>query len=169
MRMSSVVDTFFENMLSDAASDMYKMWQKVGKERNSDEWEMTPATVNAYYNPPANEVDSYCQGARLTKNKNVFPAGILQPPFFSESWLGYLSYGSFGMVAAHELTHAFDSSGRLSNQQGKLEEWWSRQTSDAYQIRQDCIVEQYSSYTVEDGKGGIIHVNGNLYVYGRDV
>ncbi|KAG1835663.1 Metalloprotease [Suillus variegatus] len=142
------VDTFFENMLSAAASDMYKMWQKVGKERNPDEWEMTPATVNAYYNPPANEI--------------VFPAGILQPPFFSESWPGYLSYGSFGMVAAHELTHAFDSSGRLYNQQGKLEEWWSRQTSDAYQIRQDCIVEQYSSYTVEDGKGGIIHVNGNL-------
>lgn len=142
------VDTFFDNMLSAASSDMYKMWQKVGKQRNPDEWEMTPATVNAYYNPPANEI--------------VFPAGILQPPFFSESWPGYLSYGSFGMVAAHELTHAFDSSGRLYNQQGKLEEWWSRQTSDAYQIRQDCIVEQYSSYTVEDGRGGIIHVNGNL-------
>ncbi|KAG1748986.1 Metalloprotease [Suillus paluster] len=139
------VDTFFENMLSAASSDMYKMWQKVGKQRNPDEWEMTPATVNAYYNPPANEI--------------VFPAGILQPPFFSESWPGYLSYGSFGMVAAHELTHAFDSSGRLYNQQGKLEEWWSRQTSDAYQIRQDCIVEQYSSYTVEDGKGGLVHVN----------
>jgi len=142
------VDTFFENMLSAASSDMFKMWQKIGKQRNPDEWEMSPATVNAYYNPPANEI--------------VFPAGILQPPFFSQSWPGYLSYGSFGMVAAHELTHAFDSSGRLYNQQGKLEEWWSRQTSDAYQIRQDCIVEQYSSYTVDDGKGGVVHVNGNL-------
>ncbi|KAH7889832.1 Metalloprotease [Phlebopus sp. FC_14] len=142
------VDTFFENMLSAAASDVYKMWQKLGKARNPDEWEMAPATVNAYYNPTGNEI--------------VFPAGILQPPFFSRDWPGYLSYGSFGMVAAHELTHAFDSAGRLYNQRGKLEEWWTRQTSDAYQIRQDCIVEQYSSYTIDDGKGGMIHVNGNL-------
>ncbi|KAG6371391.1 Metalloprotease [Boletus reticuloceps] len=142
------VDTFFENMLSAAASDVYKMWQKLGKSRNLDEWEMTPATVNAYYNPTGNEI--------------VFPAGILQPPFFSLEWPGYLSYGSFGMVAAHELTHAFDSAGRLYNQQGKLEEWWTRETSDAYQIRQDCIVEQYSAYTVDNGKGGVIHVNGNL-------
>lgn len=141
-------DTFFENMLSAAASDVYKMWQKLGKRRNVEEWEMTPATVNAYYNPTGNEI--------------VFPAGILQPPFFSHDWPGYLSYGSFGMVAAHELTHAFDSAGRLYNQQGKLEEWWTRQTSDAYQIRQDCIITQYSKYTVDDGKGGIIHVNGNL-------
>lgn len=142
------IDTFFENMLSAAASDVYKMWQKLGKPRNLDEWEMTPATVNAYYNPTGNEI--------------VFPAGILQPPFFSHEWPGYLSYGSFGMVAAHELTHAFDSAGRLYNQQGKLEEWWTRQTSDAYQIRQDCIIKQYSRYTVDDGKGGVIHVNGNL-------
>ncbi|KAG6334876.1 hypothetical protein ID866_4217 [Astraeus odoratus] len=142
------VDTFFENMLSAAASDVYKMWQKLGKSRNLDEWEMTPATVNAYYNPTGNEI--------------VFPAGILQPPFFSLDWPGYLAYGSFGMVAAHELTHAFDSAGRLYNQQGKLEEWWTRQTSDAYQIRQDCIIKQYSRYTVDDGKGGVVHVNGNL-------
>ncbi|KAF9233936.1 hypothetical protein BU15DRAFT_90170 [Melanogaster broomeanus] len=139
------VDTFFESMLSAAASDVYKMWQKLGKSRNLDEWEMPPATVNAYYNPTGNEI--------------VFPAGILQPPFFSHDWPGYLSYGSFGMVAAHELTHAFDSSGRLYNQQGKLEEWWTRQTSDSYQIRQDCIVEQYSAYTVDDGRGGVVHVN----------
>jgi len=142
------VDTFFDNMLSATASDVYKMWQRLGKSRNPDEWEMKPATVNAYYNPTANEI--------------VFPAGILQPPFFSLEWPGYLSYGSFGMVAAHELTHAFDSAGRLYNQRGKLEEWWTRETSDAYQIRQDCIVEQYSAYTVDDGRGGVLHVNGNL-------
>ncbi|KAG9318324.1 Metalloprotease [Chiua virens] len=142
------VDTFFENMLSAASSDVYKMWQKLGKSRNLDEWEMAPAAVNAYYNPTGNEI--------------VFPAGILQPPFYSHEWPGYLSYGSFGMVAAHELTHAFDSAGRLYNEQGKLEEWWTRQTSDAYQIRQDCIVEQYSEYTIDDGRGGLVHINGNL-------
>lgn len=73
-----------------------------------------------------------------------------------------MSYGSFGQVASHELTHAFDSAGRLYNQQGKLEQWWTNATSEGFKLRQDCIVEQYSAYTIDDGKGGQIHVNGNL-------
>jgi len=95
-------------------------------------------------------------------NEIVFPAGILRPPFFSQEWPSYLSYGAFGMVATHELTHAFDSSGRHYNQDGKLEEWWTNETSDAFDIRRDCIANQYSAYTVDDGKGGTIHLNGNL-------
>jgi endothelin-converting enzyme len=141
-------DKFFENMLSAATSDVSKMWAKLGRRRDLEEWEMYPSMVNAYYNPPANEI--------------VFPAGILQPPFFSKDWPAYLSYGSFGHVAAHELTHAFDSSGRLYNQQGKLEEWWTEETSKGFQVKQDCIVKQYSEYTIDDGHGGKIHVNGNL-------
>ena len=82
--------TFFENMVSAVSSDVYKKWQKLGKRRDKEEWLMYPSMVNAYFNPPANEI--------------VFPAGILQPPFFSQSWPGYMSYGSFGQVAAHELT-----------------------------------------------------------------
>jgi endothelin-converting enzyme len=141
-------DKFFENMLSASTSDVYKMWAKLGHGRDLEEWEMYPSMVNAYYNPPGNEI--------------VFPAGILQPPFFSRDWPAYLSYGSFGHVAAHELTHAFDSSGRLYNQQGKLEEWWTDETSRGFQKKQDCIVKQYSEYTIDDGHGGKIHVNGNL-------
>ncbi|KAH9951953.1 Metalloprotease [Amylocystis lapponica] len=141
-------DTFFDNMLSASISEEYGMWQKLGKQRNLDEWEMYPSMVNAYFNPPANEI--------------VFPAGILQPPFFAQDWPGYLSYGSFGQVASHELTHAFDSAGRLYNQQGKLEQWWTNATSDGFKVKQDCIVKQYSAYTIDDGKGGKIHVNGNL-------
>ncbi|KIP08159.1 hypothetical protein PHLGIDRAFT_104734 [Phlebiopsis gigantea 11061_1 CR5-6] len=140
--------TFFENVLSARASDVYKTWQKLGKTRDREEWEMYPSTVNAYFNPPANEI--------------VFPAGILQPPFFSQDWPAYMSYGSFGHVAAHELTHAFDSAGRLYNQNGKLEQWWTNATSAGFQKKQGCIVKQYSEYTVDDGKGGKIHVNGNL-------
>ncbi|EIW85424.1 Metalloprotease [Coniophora puteana RWD-64-598 SS2] len=147
-RVTIHIDTFFENMLSASESETYRMWQRLGKQRDHREWEMYPSTVNAYYNPPANEI--------------VFPAGILQPPFFSKNWPGYLSFGSFGAVAAHELTHAFDSAGRLYNQHGKLEEWWTPETSAAYQVHQDCIVKQYSEYVVEDGKGGYVHVNGNL-------
>lgn len=140
--------TFFDNILSASANDEYLKWQKLGKQRDPEAWEMFPSTVNAYFNPPANEI--------------VFPAGILQPPFFSRDWPGYMSYGSFGQVASHELTHAFDSAGRLYNQQGKLEQWWTNATSEGFQKRQDCIVKQYSEYTIDDGKGGKIHVNGNL-------
>jgi endothelin-converting enzyme len=82
--------TFFENMVNARASDVYKKWQKLGKQRDPEEWLMYPSMVNAYFNPPANEI--------------VFPAGILQPPFFAQNWPGYMAYGSFGMVAAHELT-----------------------------------------------------------------
>ena len=73
-----------------------------------------------------------------------------------------MSYGSFGQVAAHELTHAFDSAGRLYNQHGKLEQWWTNQTSEGFEKIQKCISDQYSEYTIDDGKGGKIHVNGNL-------
>jgi len=92
-------NTFFENILSAATSDQFKNWLQLGRRRNAESWEMYPSMVNAYFNPPSNEI--------------VFPAGILQPPFFSYHWPAYLSYGSFGHVAAHELTHAFDSAGRL--------------------------------------------------------
>ncbi|KAJ3533585.1 hypothetical protein NM688_g7264 [Phlebia brevispora] len=141
-------NTFFENMLSANINDEIIKWAKLGKQRDPETWEMYPSMVNAYFNPPANEI--------------VFPAGILQPPFFSQDWPGYMSYGSFGQVAAHELTHAFDSAGRLYNQQGKLEQWWTNATSEGFKKVQTCIVDQYSDYTIDDGKGGKIHVNGNL-------
>ncbi|KAG6917789.1 hypothetical protein DXG01_001061 [Tephrocybe rancida] len=139
---------FFDNVISAAKSDQYKKWQQLGKRRDLDSWEMYPSMVNAYFNPPANEI--------------VFPAGILQPPFFDAAWPSYISYGAFGHVAAHELTHAFDSAGRLYNQDGKLEEWWTNSTSDGFNVKQTCIVDQYSAYAIDDGKGGKVHVNGNL-------
>ncbi|TFK29797.1 endothelin-converting enzyme 1 [Coprinopsis marcescibilis] len=136
---------FFENMLSSSASDVFKKWLQLGKQRNFESWEMFPTTVNAYFNPPSNEI--------------VFPAGILQPPFFSHGWPGYMSYGAFGQVASHELTHAFDSAGRLYNQNGKLEQWWTNTTSEGFNKKQKCIVDQYSKYTIDDGKGSKIPVN----------
>ncbi|KAG8995664.1 hypothetical protein FRB94_008889 [Tulasnella sp. JGI-2019a] len=139
---------FFGNMINATISEQRKKWYTLGRMRNPNEWLMFPSTVNAYFNPPANEI--------------VFPAGILRPPFFSQDWPTYLTYGAFGAVAAHELTHAFDSAGRMYNQRGKLEEWWTRDTSEAFEERKNCIAEQYSKYTVSDGKGGVIHLNGNL-------
>ncbi|KAI0006055.1 Metalloprotease [Russula compacta] len=139
---------YFKSMLSASSSDIYKEWQQLGKRRDLDAWEMTPATVNAYFNPPANEI--------------VFPAGILRPPFFHKDWPAYLNYGAFGQVASHELTHAFDSAGRLYNQEGKLEQWWTNATSKKFKEKQSCLEKQYSSYAIDDGHGGKIHVNGNL-------
>ncbi|KAF8905965.1 hypothetical protein CPB84DRAFT_536278 [Gymnopilus junonius] len=130
---------FFENVVSSATSQTFKKWLQLGRARDPEAWEMFPSTVNAYFNPPANEI--------------VFPAGILRPPFFSQEWPAYISYGSFGHVAAHELTHAFDSAGRLYNQEGKLEQWWTNSTSEGFKVKQSCIVEQYSSYYIDDGKG----------------
>ncbi|TRM62696.1 hypothetical protein BD626DRAFT_498158 [Schizophyllum amplum] len=141
-------DGFFGNVLSSRANDQIHQWLQLGKQRDMDAWEMYPSMVNAYFNPPANEI--------------VFPAGILQPPFFSHDWPSYLAYGAFGHVAAHELTHAFDSSGRLYNQEGKLEQWWTNETSAGFDRKQECIVKQYAEYTIDDGKGGKVHVNGNL-------
>ncbi|KXN90536.1 Endothelin-converting enzyme 1 [Leucoagaricus sp. SymC.cos] len=143
--------SFFKNMLNAQTSEIFKSWLKLELSRDPEAWEMWPSMVNAYFNPPANEI--------------VFPAGILRSPFFSQEWPRYLSYGAFGQVASHELTHAFDSAGRLYNQKGKLEEWWTNYTSRGFKVKQDCIVKQYSAYTIDDGKGGKIHVNvGNLWV-----
>lgn len=72
---------------------------------------MIPSEVNAYYSPPANEI--------------AFPAGILQSPYFSKDWPEYMAFGAFGSVAGHELSHAFDQTGRLYNEVGKLEDWWT--------------------------------------------
>ncbi|KAJ7098234.1 hypothetical protein C8R44DRAFT_843505 [Mycena epipterygia] len=141
-------NNYFDNLLSAAASDKFRTWSKLGQRRNFDEWEMAPSMVSAYFSPSSNEI--------------VFPAGILQPLFFSQDWPSYLSYGAFGHVAAHELTHAFDSAGRLYNQDGKLENWWTNSSNAGFQIKQECIETQYFAYTVDDGKGGRIHVNGNL-------
>jgi endothelin-converting enzyme len=122
---------FLENVLSASSSEQFKKWLQLGRQRNPEEWLMFPSTVNAYFNPPSNEV--------------VFPAGILQPPFFRADWPGYMAYGAFGQVASHELTHAFDSAGRLYNQKGRLEEWWTNKTSEGFKEKQTCIVDQYSS------------------------
>ncbi|KAF5370302.1 hypothetical protein D9758_006925 [Tetrapyrgos nigripes] len=141
-------DKFFENVLSAGSSDKFKAWLQLGKQRDPDSWRMYPSIVDAYFKAPANMI--------------VFPAGILQPPFFNKDWPSYMLYGAFGSVASHELTHAFDSAGRLYNQDGKLEQWWTNETSDGFNEKLDCIVKQFSEYTIDDGKGGKVHVNGNL-------
>ena len=117
---------------------------KIGKPTDFAEWEMTPPTVNAYYEP--------------TKNEIVFPAGILQPPFFDATADDAVNYGAIGAVIGHEMTHGFDDQGRQYDAGGNLRDWWKPEDAKAFSERADKIAAQYDRYTVLDG----LHVNGKL-------
>jgi predicted metalloendopeptidase len=117
---------------------------KIGKPVDRTEWGMTPPTVNAYYNPKMNEI--------------VFPAGILQPPFFYANADDAVNYGGIGAVIGHEMTHGFDDQGRQYDKVGNLTDWWSSQSAEEFKKRSDAIVQQYNEYEPLPG----LHVNGAL-------
>ncbi|CAJ0917326.1 21458_t:CDS:10 [Entrophospora sp. SA101] len=136
---------FFENKLSYETWASNEQWKMVNKKVDRGVWYMTPQTVNAYYNPTANEI--------------VFPAGILQPPFFSAKAPEYINYGSVGMVVGHELTHAFDDSGRQYDASGRLTQWWSNDTIKEFKKKTICFIDQYSNFTINDPYGKPVHLN----------
>jgi putative endopeptidase len=105
---------------------------KLGKPIDRTEWGMTPPTVNAYYNASMNEI--------------VFPAGILQPPFFSEDWDDAVNYGGIGVVIGHEMSHGFDDSGSQYDGDGNLKNWWTPEDRKAYDARTALIVKQFDGY-----------------------
>ena len=113
------------------------------KKRDNDKWSMNPHIVNAYYSPMYNEI--------------VFPAGILQSPFFSSSYDMALNFGGIGTVIGHEMTHGFDDQGRQFDSDGNLRDWWSESVSLNYEKRTNKIKEQYEGYQIE-GK----FLNGKL-------
>jgi putative endopeptidase len=108
---------------------------KIGKPVDRTEWGMSPPTVNAYYNPQKNEI--------------VFPAGILQPPFFDAKADDAVNYGAMGSVIGHEMTHGFDDQGRKFDAQGNMREWWTPEDLKNYEARSKCIEDQYDSYVYE--------------------
>jgi endothelin-converting enzyme len=109
---------------------------------------MSASTVNAYYSPNLNEI--------------VFPAGIMQPPMFSGDLPDYISYGSFGAIAGHELTHGFDDHGAKYDANGKLRDWWDTFTTSNFDKKTQCFDKQYSKYFVIGPDGDKIYVNGKL-------
>ncbi|KAF0694662.1 Aste57867_14501 [Aphanomyces stellatus] len=123
----------------------------VGASVDPDAWAMTASTVNAYYDP--------------SENKMVFPAAIMQAPFYSAHHLpDVANYARIGMVMGHELSHGFDDQGRNYDGQGNLHVWWSAFVSHTYDVKAKCLVDQYSSFPVRtlDGKALIGHINGQL-------
>ncbi|KAI0013339.1 endothelin-converting enzyme 1 [Xylariaceae sp. FL0662B] len=143
-----ITDSFFNNTLSSNKFTLNKTWSALGKPVDRGQWLMSADTVNAYYNPVGNEI--------------VFPAGIMQFPSFAVDLPSYVSYGAFASVAGHELSHAFDDSGRHYDENGNYTNWWNNNTVDEFQKRADCFVDQYSNFTVEGNNGSALHVNGQL-------
>ena len=117
---------------------------KIEKPVDRGEWEMTPPTVNAYYEPSRNEI--------------VFPAGILQPPFFDKSKDDGVNMGGIGVVIGHELTHGFDDEGRQFDPQGNLRDWWTKQDGEEFDKRASCIANEYGNFVAIDD----LKLNGKL-------
>ena len=115
-----------------SAFEYDRMLAKLGQPVDRDEWGMTPMTVNAYYNPLLNEI--------------VFPAAILQPPFFDPNADAAVNYGGIGAVIGHEISHGFDDQGSQYDAKGKLENWWTKDDSDKFKTATNKLVEQYSAY-----------------------
>jgi putative endopeptidase len=117
---------------------------KISKPVDKKEWQMTPPTVNAYYSGSMNEI--------------VFPAGILQPPFFDKSIDDNVNFGSIGAVIGHELTHGFDDQGRKFDPQGNLRDWWTEQDGKEFEKRASCVAEEYGNFVPVDD----LKLNGKL-------
>jgi putative endopeptidase len=135
---------YVQNVLRADAFEFQRDLKKIGKPVDRTEWEMTPPTVNAYYNSHMNEI--------------VFPAGILQPPFFNPQAPDAVNYGAMGAVIGHEMTHGFDDEGSQFDAQGNLKNWWTPHDKAAFDRRAACIVHQFDSYVVLDN----LHENGKL-------
>jgi len=132
------------NTIAAAEFESQRAMSKLGSPVDRGEWGMTPPTVNAYYNPSMNEI--------------VFPAGILQPPFFDADADDAVNYGGIGMVIGHEMTHGFDDEGRQFDADGNLQDWWTEADAKAYEGRQDLVVKQYDAYEALPG----LKLNGKL-------
>ncbi len=135
---------YVENGLRAASFEFHRELNKVGKPVDRTEWGMSPPTVNAYYNPQLNEI--------------VFPAGILQPPFFDFQADDATNYGAMGAIIGHEMTHGFDDEGRQFDAQGNMKDWWTPDDQKKFQARGDCIANQFNGFEVEDK----LHENGKL-------
>jgi putative endopeptidase len=137
-------NSYFENALRARAFDSQYDFSKLGKRVDRTEWGMSTPTVNAYYNPSLNEI--------------VFPAGILQPPFFNSAADDAVNYGGIGAVIGHEITHGFDDQGSRSDAEGNLRNWWTSDDRGRFTAKTEKLEKQYNACVGIDN----LHVNGRL-------
>ncbi|OXA51530.1 Membrane metallo-endopeptidase-like 1 [Folsomia candida] len=142
LRVSRV--EFVKNILEMGRWKAEQNFQKLRKPVEKDKWSTEPAVVNAFYDPNKNDI--------------VFPAGILQPLFYSQHFPKSLNYGGIGVVIGHEITHGFDDKGRQFDSEGNLKEWWNNETIGAFREQQTaCIIDQYSAYRIDSHR-----INGRM-------
>jgi len=126
------------------AFEVRRTLNKIGQPVDKSEWGMTPPTVNAYYNPPQNNIN--------------FPAGILQPPFYNSKADDAVNLGAIGVVVGHELTHGFDDQGRKYDGEGNLRDWWTAEDAKNFETRAQCVVNEYDKFSPVDG----VNLKGKL-------
>ncbi|WP_281613371.1 M13 family metallopeptidase [Flammeovirga sp. SubArs3] len=137
-------DAYFQNIVNSSVYEFKKNMKEFGKPVDKTKWGMTPQTVNAYYNPLYNEI--------------VFPAAILQPPFYNYKADEAVNYGGIGAVIGHEISHGFDDSGRRFDAHGEMKDWWTHEDGETFQGKAKMVVDQYNAYyPLED-----LHINGEL-------
>ncbi|MCU1292742.1 MAG: Endothelin-converting enzyme 1 [Bryobacterales bacterium] len=137
-------DDYFGNWFRANEYESRRDRNKIGKPVDRAEWTMTPPTVNAYYDPSQNNIN--------------FPAGILQPPFFSNNAGNAINYGAIGAIVGHELTHGFDDQGRQYDADGNLRDWWTAEDEKRFKEQADCFVKEYSGFSPVPG----VNLNGEL-------
>ncbi|MBL7890894.1 MAG: M13 family metallopeptidase [Bacteroidia bacterium] len=137
-------NSFVQNFLNANKYEFALNLDKLGKPIDKTEWLMTPPTINAYYNPPMNEI--------------VFPAGIMQPIFFNPDADDAVNYGAMGAIIGHEFTHGFDDEGSQFDGDGNLKNWWTEEDKTKFKAKTDILVKQFNSYVAIDS----MHVNGEL-------
>ncbi|HXW91488.1 MAG TPA: M13 family metallopeptidase [Terriglobales bacterium] len=141
-------DDYAGNAKRASAFEVHRQYSKIDRPTDRKDWGMTPPTVNAYYRSPMNDIN--------------FPAGILQPPFYSKLVDDAVNYGGIGVVIGHELTHGFDDQGRKYDAEGNFEDWWTPEDAKEFERRADCTADEYSSFvSVKDDKGEV-KLNGRL-------
>jgi endothelin-converting enzyme/putative endopeptidase len=138
-------EDFVGNVLRAHTFEYRRNMSKIGKATDKSEWSMSPPTVNAYYNPLQNNIN--------------FPAGILQPPFYSNQADDAVNFGGIGAVIGHELTHGFDDSGAKYDGEGNLRNWWTEADRKEFEQRTSCIANEYSNFVAVPSD---LHVNGRL-------
>jgi putative endopeptidase len=143
-----VPDDLVGNARRSAALELARDMDKLGKPVDRDEWFMTPQTINAYYNPGMNEI--------------VFPAAILQPPFFDAEADDAANYGAIGAVIGHEIGHGFDDQGSKYDGDGNLNDWWTDDDRKEFEKRTERLIAQYDALEPQQTPGQ--HVNGALTV-----
>jgi putative endopeptidase len=136
--------SYYANMEAISKHEYQEKIKKINKNVDKTEWDMTPPTVNAYYNPLFNEI--------------VFPAGILQFPFFDKDADDAINYGAIGAVIGHEMTHGFDDQGAQYDKEGNLKQWWTKEDETKFKAKTQMVVDQYNKFVVFKD----LNVNGKL-------